>query len=122
MAVRSVWWMTPHLPDGAGTKSDAVPDHGFRHLLRGRVRAALGAESVPAGVEVVHARRELRLLRVVGLASRVPPRARERHRASRRDLGGTPGGRAQAPAPDGPRGGGDPPPARMVQVLRLLRR
>src|SRR6266542_4181209 len=49
---------------------DAVSDHRFRHLLRPRIRGALAPEPGIQAVEALHDRRELRLLRLLGLAVR----------------------------------------------------
>src|SRR5439155_21937623 len=101
------------------TAKGAVPDHRLRDLLRRGLPRPLAVEPTPSPVEGLHDRRQLRLLRLVGLALRVPAGRRDGDRA-----GGRPRGRAragsQATAPS-PRRHGDRPsgPPRLVQVLRV---
>ena len=88
--------------------------------------AQLAAHAAAAPLEVVHHRRQLRVLRLVGLAPRPP--ARRRHaREPGAGRAGAPGARAarrhgRRPPLAHPRGGRQPRLARRVQVLRLLRR
>ena len=105
----------------AAVTDDAVSDDRFRDLPGGRLRAVLAAEPAPDGLEVVHPRRQLRLLRVVGPAARLAPRAREHDRVGVGAVGRADRRRPRAPAPDAGRRGGAAAPARVVQVLRVLR-
>ena len=50
----------------------AVPDHRLCHLLRRGFHGELAPEPVPAAVEAVDDRRQLRVLQLVGLAFRLP--------------------------------------------------
>ena len=52
----------------------ALPDRHLRDLLPGRPAALVADDAVAASLAAVHHRRELRLLRLVGLAVRLPAR------------------------------------------------
>ena len=58
--------------------SHALPDRHLRALLPDRAAALVAADAAAAALAAVHARRELRLLRLVGLALRLPARRVDR--------------------------------------------
>src|SRR5437667_382116 len=69
------------------TAKSAVPDHRLRDLLRRGLPRPLAVEPSPTPVEGLHDRRQLRLLRLVGLALRVPAGRRDGDRAGGRPRG-----------------------------------
>ena len=70
---------------------------------------------------MVHPARQLRLLRLVGPAARLAPRARQHDRVGVGAVGRGDRRRPRAPAPDAGRRGGAAAAPRVVQVLRVLR-
>src|SRR4029453_12463483 len=58
----------------AGTETRALPDRNLRDLLHSRAAALVAAPATPRALATLHRRRELRLLRGLGLAVLLPPR------------------------------------------------
>ena len=100
----------------------AVPDGHVRDLLHDRAARELAAHAAAAAVEDLHARRELLLLRLLELALHRPARALDAsatscspRRSTHRRRGHAAAALLTGAVVDQPR------PARVLQVLRLLR-
>src|SRR4029450_2478018 len=98
----------------AAVTDDAVSDDRLRDLPGSGVRAVLVAEPASNGLEVVRPRRQLRLLRLVGPAARLAPRARRHDRVGVGGVGRAGGRRTRPPAPGARLLCGAPAPASRV--------
>jgi hypothetical protein len=107
--------------DLARTRTHAIPHHHIRGLLPAGLHRELVAHAQTAAVEAVHPPRQLRLLRLVGVALRAAPGAQRRRQPAVRhgDREGGDGRRQKVAAGRGRRR--EPRRPRLVQVLRLLR-
>ena len=111
---------TPPPPRPSETR--ALPDRHLRDLLHGRAAAVVAPPAASGALATVHHRRELRLLRGLGLALLLPARVLDRvepgpraPRSTARSLA------ARAQAAPGRRARRESRSARLLQVLRLLR-